>query len=206
MIKEHAIVAQERRRWLEDFIKGYNLKITSYSGPVGDPWDDVSCVSAQLTKPPIDMHKEPVHLGHSFGGRYSEPINVDLPVMVAGMSYGALSLNAKLAIHKALNMLSNDHDIKIFYNTGEGGILPHELRDRQYYLMTQIASGRFNVNLRDLLQVDAIEIKIGQGAKPGIGGQLPGEKVTSDISHIRGIPEGIPAYSPARHLDIVGPE
>ncbi|HLC96443.1 MAG TPA: glutamate synthase-related protein [Candidatus Nanoarchaeia archaeon] len=198
--------AQDKRKWFEDFITGDKLKVTSYSGPVKDPWDDVSCACAQLTKPPIDVHKEPVNLRQTFGGRYSEPISVDLPVMISGMSYGSLSMNSKLAIHRALNTLATKHNLKLLYNTGEGGVLPHEISDRKYYLMTQVASGRFNVTQKNLLNVDAIEIKIGQGAKPGIGGQLPAEKVTKEIAALRRIPQGVPAYSPARHIDIVGPE
>src|SRR3989338_7575437 len=129
-----------------------------------DPWQDITFPAAQLTKPAIDSHKEHIDLSLNFGGRYSPYVKTDLPIMVAGMSYGALSYNAKLAIHKALNTLAREHGIKIFYNTGEGGVLPHEIDDRDYLLMIQVASGRFNVQLDSLAKADAIEIKIGQGA------------------------------------------
>ncbi|NOZ81207.1 MAG: hypothetical protein GXP63_06065 [DPANN group archaeon] len=206
--KELIKVSQERREHFNIFINpdGKDINVTSYSGKKKDAWDSITFAAAQLTKPPIDFHKEHVDLSYSLGGRFSPAVKTDLPVMVAGMSYGALTKSSKLAIHRALNILARDHGMKIFYNTGEGGVLPHELEDRDYLLMVQVASGRFNVNLESLLQADAIEIKIGQGAKPGIGGQLPGNKVTKEIARLRGIPEGVPAYSPARNMDIIGPE
>ncbi|MEM3709216.1 MAG: FMN-binding glutamate synthase family protein, partial [Nitrososphaerales archaeon] len=96
-------------------------------------------------------------------------------------------------------------NVGIAVNTGEGGMLPEE-RENASILISQYASGRFGVSARYLQVSDAVEIKIGQGAKPGQGGLLLGEKVSEEIASVRGIPIGTDAISPARHLDIVGPE
>tara|TARA_Y100000031_G_scaffold151010_1_gene191407 strand:- start:1281 stop:2207 length:927 start_codon:yes stop_codon:yes gene_type:complete len=198
----------ETRKRFQEFLdpEKPDIKITSFAGTMKDDWEKITGAAATLTKPPIDPHKELVDLSYEFGGRYAPPLQLDLPLMIAGMSAGALSDNAKLAIHKALNILATEHNIKLLYNTGEGGVLKHEIEDRNYFLMAQVASGRFAVSLETLLQADAIEIKISQGAKPGMGGLLLGEKVNESIAERRRIPLGVPAYSPARNMDIIGPE
>ena len=111
------------------------------------------------------------------------------------MSYGAISLNAQTSLAKAVN------EIGTFMGTGEGGL--HEsLYPYQSHMIVQVASGRFGVDINYLERGAAIEIKIGQGAKPGIGGHLPGEKVNKEVSVTRMIPEGSDAISPAPHHDI----
>lgn len=119
--------------------------------------------------------------------------------MIGAMSFGAVSKEAKIAIARAAARVG------VAVNTGEGGMLPEE-RAEASVLVVQYASGRFGVSIDYLSRADAVEIKIGQGAKPGQGGLLLGDKVTEEIAEIRGIPEGADAISPARHLDIVGPE
>jgi glutamate synthase domain-containing protein 2 len=115
--------------------------------------------------------------------------------MIGHMSYGAISLNAQTAIAKAVSRIGT------FMGTGEGGL--HEsLYPYQKNMIVQVASGRFGVDINYLERGAAIEIKIGQGAKPGIGGHLPGEKVCADVSCTRMIPEGSDAISPAPHHDI----
>jgi glutamate synthase domain-containing protein 2 len=125
------------------------------------------------------------------------PTNLELamPMMFAAMSYGAISYNAHASLARAATELG------IFYNTGEGGL------HRDFYeygpnTIVQVASGRFGVHNEYLNAGSAIEIKIGQGAKPGIGGHLPGHKNVGDISRTRMIPEGSDAISPAPHHDI----
>ena len=122
-------------------------------------------------------------------------LQLDVPVMFSAMSYGAISYNA----HKSLAMAATE--LGTYYNTGEGGL--H--KDFYQYgpnTIVQVASGRFGV-FQDYLEAGAaIEIKIGQGAKPGIGGHLPGAKVTVDVSQTRMIPLGSDAISPAPHHDI----
>jgi len=120
---------------------------------------------------------------------------IDIPVVFAAMSYGAISLNA----HKALAMAAKR--MGTLMNTGEGG-LHEDLAGYTDRIIVQVASGRFGVTSKYLNNSALVEIKIGQGAKPGIGGHLPGEKVGEDISKTRMIPVGTDALSPAPHHDI----
>jgi len=122
-------------------------------------------------------------------------LELSMPVMFSAMSYGSISYNA----HKSLAIAASK--LGILYNTGEGGL--HE--DFYAYganTIVQVASGRFGVHEKYLEAGAAVEIKMGQGAKPGIGGHLPGTKIGSDISRTRMIPEGSDAISPAPHHDI----
>jgi len=163
-------------------------------------FDDLVLLPAQTSRPPIDNYREPCETRTVIGARYAQqPLEMDLPIMVGAMSFGSISREAKIAFARGSSRLG------IPVNTGEGGMLPEE---RQYAkkLIAQYASGRFGVSSKYLNSADAIEIKIGQGAKAGMGGHLMGEKVTAEVSAIRGIPEGTDALSPARHMDIVGPE
>ncbi|MFH1404165.1 MAG: FMN-binding glutamate synthase family protein [Candidatus Altiarchaeota archaeon] len=163
-------------------------------------FDDLVILPAQISRPPIDNYREPCETRTVIGGRFAErPLEMDSPVILGAMSFGALSREAKIAFAKGCSRLG------IPVNTGEGGMLPEE-RKYASKLIVQYASGRFGVSSKYLNSADAIEIKIGQGAKPGMGGHLMGEKVTAEVSAIRGIPEGTDALSPARHMDIVGPE
>ncbi|MCX8188643.1 MAG: glutamate synthase-related protein [Nitrososphaeria archaeon] len=163
-------------------------------------FDDLIILCAQTSRPPIDHYREPCDTEVVLGGRYAEkPLKLKAPIIVGAMSFGAISREAKIAIAKAATRLG------IAVNTGEGGIIPEE-RENAATLIAQYASGRFGINARNLQTADAIEIKIGQGAKAGQGGLLMGEKVTAEIAAVRGIPVGTDAVSPARHLDIVGPE
>jgi len=163
-------------------------------------FDDLVFLCAQNSRPPIDHYREPCDTGTVLGARYAErPLRLRAPIIMGAMSFGAVSKEAKLAIAKAAT------DIGIAANTGEGGMLKEE-REAASVLIAQYASGRFGVSASYLQSADAVEIKIGQGAKGGQGGLLMGEKVNGEIAKVRGIPPGSDAVSPARHLDIVGPE
>lgn len=163
-------------------------------------FDDILILPAQLSRPAIDSYREPCNTEVTLGARYAErPLKLKAPIIIGAMSFGALSKEAKIAIARAASKVG------IAVNTGEGGMLPEE-RSEAKVLIAQYASGRFGVTIDYLLSADAIEIKIGQGAKPGQGGLLMGEKVVDEVASIRGIPVGVDAISPARHLDIVGPE
>ncbi|HHT19491.1 MAG: glutamate synthase-related protein [Methanobacterium sp.] len=163
-------------------------------------FDDLVVVPAQASRPPIDKYREPCNTRVVLGTRYAEnPLVIDTPIMIAGMSFGALSKEAKIALAMGATLAGTAA------NTGEGGMLPEERRYANK-LISQYASGRFGVSAEYLNNSDAVEIKIGQGAKTGLGGHLLAEKVTAEISKIRMIPEGTDALSPARHMDIVGPE
>ena len=173
-------------------------------------WDKILINASQVTNPSIDPLREPMETRVFLGKKPSKvqrskegklnctlppQLELSMPVMFSAMSYGSISYNA----HKSLALAAAE--LGILYNTGEGGL--HE--DFYCYgenTVVQVASGRFGVHADYLQAGAAIEIKIGQGAKPGIGGHLPGEKIVGDISRTRMIPEGSDAISPAPHHDI----
>jgi glutamate synthase domain-containing protein 2 len=127
----------------------------------------------------------------------AEPIRLSMPVLIAPMSYGALSKSAKLALAHASRMSG------ISENTGEGGMMD-EQREAASQLIYQCLSGRLGWNIHDMQRANGLEIYISQGAKPGLGGQLMAKKVTKEIARIRGIPAGIDLRSPSRHPDVLG--
>lgn len=139
-----------------------------------------------------------VQLSSQLGGRFgATPIELSMPVMIAPMSYGALSKSTKIALAKA-SALSDICD-----NSGEGGLIP-EVRDAAKRVVVQMLGGRLGWNVHVMRQADGIEIYVSQGAKPGLGGQLMAKKVTEDIARLRGIPAGIDLRSPSRHPDVLG--
>jgi len=163
-------------------------------------FDDLVILCAQTSRPPIDHYREPCNTTTTLGTRHAEkPLKLKAPLMIGAMSFGAISREAKIAIARAAS------SVGVPVNTGEGGMLPEERKNAEM-LVAQYASGRFGVSAQYLQAADAVEIKIGQGAKAGQGGLLLGEKVTEEIAAVRKIPVGTDAVSPARHLDIVGPE
>ena len=186
--------------------------LSSMGNPEDYPvyFDKILINASQVTNPSIDPLREPmetkVFLGakpHSIerdeNGRIKnnlpQQLPLSMPMMFSAMSYGSLSYNAHECLARAAEELG------ILYNTGEGGL--HE--DFYRYgknTIVQVASGRFGVHPNYLNAGAAIEIKMGQGAKPGIGGHLPGSKIVGDISRTRMIPEGSDAISPAPHHDI----
>lgn len=173
-------------------------------------WDRILLNASQVTNPSIDPLREPMETRVSLGKKPQQikrdasgrmicelppQIELSMPVMFSAMSYGSISYNAHAALARAATELG------IYYNTGEGGL--HE--DFYCYgenTIVQVASGRFGVHEDYLNAGAAIEIKMGQGAKPGIGGHLPGTKIIGDVSRTRMIPEGSDAISPAPHHDI----
>ncbi|MFA6020027.1 MAG: glutamate synthase-related protein [Rhodospirillales bacterium] len=139
-----------------------------------------------------------VNLAMELGSRSgAKPLSLSMPVLIAPMSYGALSRSTKLALGIASRLS------RIAENTGEGGMIQEE-RDEAGQLIFQCLSGRLGWNVRDMQKADAIEIYISQGAKPGLGGQLMASKVTPELASIRGIPPGIDLRSPSRHPDVLG--
>lgn len=172
-------------------------------------WDVIYIVPAQSSIAPFDPRREGkgFYKRKRYGNRYSRGFELTFPFVITAMSYGAIGRSAKLAVHNACNKLAED-GIVIGVNTGEGGGLDFELdkANRKYVLIGQLASGRFGINERYLDSIDALEIKIGQGAKTGTGGHLLASKVTDDIANIREIRPGLDAISFSRHIDIVGPE
>ena len=176
-------------------------------------WDRLLLNASQVTNPSIDPLREPMELRTYLGKkpeklvidqdngnpRLKEPLSPQLkletPILFSAMSYGAISYNTCESLARAAEALG------IYYNTGEGGLHPNLYKYGKNTIV-QVASGRFGVHKEYLDAAGAIEIKIGQGAKPGIGGHLPGEKVVEDISKTRMIPKGTDALSPAPQHDI----
>ena len=176
-------------------------------------WDHMVLNASQVTNPSIDPMREPMELKTFLGAKperltfevseggpqiktqLSPQLELDVPILFSAMSYGSISFNACLSLARAARASGT------YYNTGEGGLHP-DLYQFGANTIAQVASGRFGVHLDYLNAAAALEIKIGQGAKPGIGGHLPGEKVTPEISRTRMIPEGTDAISPAPHHDI----
>jgi glutamate synthase domain-containing protein 2 len=160
--------------------------------------DDLIFLPAQVKTVPLNDDEE-VDCQVVLGKNAARPITARTPILNAAMSFGALSREAKMALAKASSLAGG------VANTGEGGMLQEE-RDLADRITIQYASGRFGVSEDRLKQADMIEIKISQGAKPGMGGKLPGHKVTSEIAQIRQIEPGKLSESPSRHPDIRSPE
>ena len=158
-------------------------------------FDDLVFVPAQLARAPVDYYRENVSAETVIGGSSENPLRLKTPIMIAALSFGALSREAKIALAKASSMAGTST------NTGEGGMLPEERKEAEL-LIAQYSTGRFGVDEEYIRKADAIEIKIGQGAKPGSGGLLPGVKVTEEIARLRKVPIGEDVHSPAHHPDI----
>ena len=210
---------RENANWQNQTIKeiykqaesgGVLLSSMGNPNPLPVYFDKILINASQVTNPSIDPLREPMETKVFLGKKPSviernakgeiinnltPQIELSIPVMFSAMSYGSISYNA----HKSLAMAAKE--LGILYNTGEGGL--HE----DFYVygdntIVQVASGRFGVHEKYLQAGKAIEIKMGQGAKPGIGGHLPGTKIVGDVSKTRMIPEGSDAISPAPHHDI----
>ncbi|HET6478028.1 MAG TPA: glutamate synthase-related protein, partial [Dehalococcoidales bacterium] len=173
-------------------------------------WDHLVLNASQVTNPSIDPLREPMELTIFLGGKpdrlefdsdlnlktkLTPQVRLEVPVMFAAMSYGAVSLNVHQSLARAATEMGT------LWNTGEGGLHP-SLYQYGKNTTVQVASGRFGVHPEYLDIARVVEIKIGQGAKPGIGGHLPGEKVSAEVSTTRMIPQGTDALSPAPQHDI----
>ncbi len=153
-------------------------------------WDDILILGAQLNPAPLDEHAD-VDITTVIGKHAKKPMVLSGPVYISHMSFGALSKEAKVALAKGSAMA------KTAMCSGEGGILPEEMEAAHKYIFEYVPN-LYSVTPENLKNVDAIEIKIGQGTKPGMGGHLPGEKVTPDIARIRNKPLGQDVISPSK--------
>lgn len=210
---------RENGNWTADIItdiykqaSSAGVLLSSMGNPMNYPvyWDNMLINASQVTNPSIDPLREPMETRTYLGQKkhtikrdqkgnivpnLGPQLELSTPIMFSAMSYGSLSYNAHESLARASKSLG------ILYNTGEGGL--HE--DFYQYgsnTIVQVASGRFGVHIDYLNTGAAVEIKMGQGAKPGIGGHLPGAKITEDVSKTRMIPVGTDAISPAPHHDI----
>jgi glutamate synthase domain-containing protein 2 len=219
-IRRNPLDYRENYNWrpevIEDIIKQAETGGVLLSGMGCDKgypiyWDHLVLNASQVTNPSIDPLREPMELATYLGCKpdkvelteggvnlkteLAPQVKIEVPVMFAAMSYGAVSLN----VHESLARAASE--MGTLWNTGEGGLHP-KLYTYGNNTVVQVASGRFGVHPEYLDVARVIEIKIGQGAKPGIGGHLPGEKVSAEVSMTRMIPQGTDALSPAPQHDI----
>ena len=157
-------------------------------------WDDILIRGAQLAKIPLNQNQA-VNTQTTIGPKAQHPLVIDTPIYITHMSFGALSKEAKIALAKG------SAAVKTAMCSGEGGILIDSMESAYKYIFEYVPN-RYSVTEENLKRVDAIEIKFGQSAKPGMGGHLPGKKVTKEIAEIRGFDEGVDIISPAHFEDI----
>jgi glutamate synthase domain-containing protein 2 len=163
-------------------------------------FDDLTFLPCSLTRIPLEGYREKCSTTTVLGTRFARrPITLDIPVMITGMSWGALSYNAKVALARGAASVGSSN------TTGDGGMLMAE-RENSKTLIYEVLPSRYGINIHDMLQADAIELTIGQGAKPGTGGMLLGSKVSDVIAKQRDLPVGVDQRSPARHPDFLGPD
>jgi len=217
-IRRNPLDYRENYNWhpevIEDIIKQSETGGVLLTGMGNDKsyriyWDHLVLNASQVTNPSIDPLREPMELTTYLGRKpdrvefgslglkteMAPQVKLEIPVMFSAMSYGAVSLNVQESLARAATEMGT------LWNTGEGGLHP-KLHKYGHNTTVQVASGRFGVQPEYLDLARVVEIKIGQGAKPGIGGHLPGEKVSAEVAMTRMIPRGTDALSPAPQHDI----
>ncbi len=162
-------------------------------------WEDILIMGAQLTKVPLNEEEE-VTTRTIIGPKARQPLELEAPVFITHMSFGALSRESKIALAKG------SAAVKTAMCSGEGGILQGSMEASYKYIFEYVPNESDSVTEENLKRVDAIELKIGQGTKPGMGGHLPGNKVTEEIAEVRGKPQGKDVISPAHFKDITNRE
>ncbi|MEN6328742.1 MAG: FMN-binding glutamate synthase family protein [Methanobacteriaceae archaeon] len=161
-------------------------------------FDDLHLIPAQLSRIPLNQ-EEQVNTTVTIGPGAKKPFKVSSPLLVSGMSFGAVSKNVRLIIGKTAMELGSG------FNSGEGGVLEEE-RQFSDHMIVQYSTGRFGLDEELIKNAAALEIRFGQGAYPGKGSYLPADKITSEVARIRGLERGEAAYSPAHHPDINNPQ
>ena len=163
-------------------------------------FDDLVFLGASISRYPLEGYRENCNTKVMLGTRFSKkPIKLDIPVTIAGMSFGALSGQAKEALGRGASAAGTST------TTGDGGMTPEE-RNHSTKLVYQYLPSRYGMNPNDLRKADAIEVVVGQGAKPGGGGMLLGQKISDRVAEMRTLPKGIDQRSACRHPDWTGPD
>ncbi len=163
-------------------------------------FDDLVFLGASMSRYPLEGYRESCGTDVVLGARNaSEPIHLDIPVTIAGMSFGSLSANAKEALGRGASAVGTST------TTGDGGMTDEE-RSHSTKLVYQYLPSRYGMNPDDLRRADAIEVVVGQGAKPGGGGMLMGQKIDARVASMRTLPEGVDQRSACRHPDWTGPD
>lgn len=163
-------------------------------------FDDLVLLGASMSRYPLEGYREACATDVVIGeGRAERPVHLDIPITIAGMSFGSLSAQAKEALGRGANAAGTST------TTGDGGMTVEE-RGHSKTLVYQYLPSRYGMNPDDLRKADAIEVVVGQGAKPGGGGMLLGQKITERVARMRALPEGIDQRSACRHPDWTGPD
>ncbi|MEB0006165.1 MULTISPECIES: FMN-binding glutamate synthase family protein [unclassified Pseudomonas] len=163
-------------------------------------FDDLLLLGASVSRYPLEGYREKCGTDVILGNRFAKkPLHLKIPITIAGMSFGALSANAKEALGRGATIAGTST------TTGDGGMTPEE-RGQSEQLVYQYLPSRYGMNPDDLRKADAIEIVLGQGAKPGGGGMLLGMKVTERVAGMRTLPIGVDQRSACRHPDWTGPD
>ena len=163
-------------------------------------FDDLLFLGASVSRYPLEGYREKCSTTVTLGTRFAKkPIELKIPITIAGMSFGALSANAKEALGRGASIAGTST------TTGDGGMTPEE-RGQSKTLVYQYLPSRYGMNPDDLRKADAIEVVIGQGAKPGGGGMLLGQKISDRVAEMRNLPKGIDQRSACRHPDWTGPD
>jgi glutamate synthase domain-containing protein 2 len=163
-------------------------------------FDDLLFLGASMSRYPLEGYRETCGTKVVLGSRYAEkPIELDIPITIAGMSFGSLSAQAKEALGRGATIAGTST------TTGDGGMTPEE-RGQSKTLVYQYLPSRYGMNPNDLRKADAIEVVVGQGAKPGGGGMLLGQKISDRVAEMRTLPKGIDQRSACRHPDWTGPD
>lgn len=163
-------------------------------------FDDLLFLGASISRYPLEGYREKCATDVWLGTRFAKkPIHLKIPVTIAGMSFGALSAQAKEALGRGASIAGTST------TTGDGGMTPEE-RGQSQTLVYQYLPSRYGMNPDDLRKADAIEVVIGQGAKPGGGGMLLGQKISDRVAQMRNLPKGIDQRSACRHPDWTGPD
>ncbi|WP_249012346.1 FMN-binding glutamate synthase family protein [Conexibacter sp. DBS9H8] len=163
-------------------------------------FDDLLFLGASMSRYPLEGYRERCGTGVTIGARHArEPVALDIPITIAGMSFGALSGQAKEALGRGASAVGTST------TTGDGGMTEEE-RAHSDTLVYQLLPSRYGMNPDDLRRADAIEIVVGQGAKPGGGGMLLGQKITDRVAAMRDLPPGVDQRSACRHPDWTGPD
>jgi glutamate synthase domain-containing protein 2 len=163
-------------------------------------FDDLLFLGASVSRYPLEGYRERCATDVTIGTRFArEPVKLDIPITIAGMSFGALSGNAKEALGRGAT------EVGTSTTTGDGGMTEEE-RGHSTKLVYQLLPSRYGMNPDDLRRADAIEVVVGQGAKPGGGGMLLGHKISDRVAEMRDLPKGIDQRSACRHPDWTGPD
>ena len=163
-------------------------------------FDDLLILGASVSRYPLEGYREHCGTDVVLGDRFAaEPLELKIPITIAGMSFGALSAPAKEALGRGASAMGTST------TTGDGGMLPEE-REHSDHLVYQLLPSRYGFDPDDLRRADAVEVVIGQGAKPGGGGMLLGQKISDRVAEMRDLPKGIDQRSACRHPDWTGPD